>query len=733
MLVRCLRAAIEKEQRMYIKATFVSLTVLILTVTSAHSQVVWQDEFNDTVINKDIWTYDVGGHGFGNGQFEFNTARSENSYIDNGSLVIEARDENYGDNQFTSARMLTQGRFAYKYGTLEARIKMPDTENGLWPAFWMLGNNFPGIAWPDCGEIDIVEMGSAAGIADGTQQEHINSALHYSNAAGDYEYVTQWIDASDYIATADLSADFHRYKVNWTPTDLTFYLDDVQFASWDITAPHFAEFDQPHFVIMNLAIGGYDPSYTGIYSPGAVTAAFPARMEVDWIRLEDNGYTEIYLGEDTKETGDFGVFTETTPVDSALVFGDDTAPDWPYSDKVTPYIWEETMTFGTPVTPSEGAECWTLDVGSVGWLGMGLFMPNFRNMAEYSDGFLHFDIQTTSTDVLKVGVQSSRGGQFWLPMGDETSEFGFARDGSWHTITVPLNRFANTDFKTIQQMFMLLADTATPSTTISIDNIWWEPSVVRVRPSAGNFGVYTETGGHKNSGEFALGVDGNFFVWEQTLDPAVQDPFEGSASISLQSATDPADLAWFGAAFTPNVKYDLSAYDNPNGTLSFAMKTSSSVPFKVGVKSGNMDGVGQKWISFEAGSDPYGFVRDGQWHVVEIPTADIAADVDLSQMSQLFQILGDEGKISDIELDDIYYGGGIAFETNVVAAVVQDGVGISWPSTDGSTYTVQWASALDTNTVWTSMSPDVEGDWTTKTVFDPIIDATRFYRVLETP
>ena len=213
------------------------------------------------------------------------------------------------------------------------------------------------------------------------------------------------------------------------------------------------------------------------------------------------------------------------------------------------------------------------------------------------------------------------------------------------------------------------------------------------------------------------------------MDPATQDPYEGSESLSFQSAPG---LDWFGAAFTPNVKYNLAAFDNPNGKLNFAMKTSSSVTFQVGMKSGNMDGVGQKWITFQSGSDPYGFARDGQWHVVEIPVADFVADVDLSQMSQLFQILGAAGPISDIELDDIYYSGGLANETNVVSAVVQDGVGISWPSTDGSIYTVQWKADL-TNPVWNSLSPTVEGDWTTKTVFDPTIDSSRFYQVLETP
>ena len=714
----------------HFKVALTGFAAVVLACGSARSAVVWSDEFNGSVIDSGTWTYDVGGGGFGNGQFEYNTARSENSYTTNGTLVIKAIRENYSGNEFTSARMLTQGRFAFKYGTLEARIKMPDTANGLWPAFWLLGNNFPGIAWPDCGEVDIVEMGSKEGIADGMQQERLNCALHFSNAAGAKQSNVAWTDAA-----VDLSQDYHLYKMSWTPTSITFYLDGVQFGTWDITPAHMAEFHQPHFMILNLAIGGYDPSYTGVYSPAAVTAlpnpGSSATMEVDWIRLSDNPYTELYFGAAAEETGNFGVFTETTPVDSALVFGDDTSTNWPYSNEAAVYIWENTMSFVNPPVPaSEGSTCWTLNVENVGWLGMGVFLPNFRNMANYSDGTLHFDIQTTSADILKVGVQSSRAGQFWLPLGDETTEFGFARDGGWHSIAVPLNRFANTDFNTIQQMFMLLADSATAGTTISIDNIWWEPSVARPTPAGGNFGVYTETGGNKTAGEFALGVDGDFFVWANTLDPAAQNPYEGSESLSFQSA---AGLSWFGAAFTPNVKHNLAAFDNPNGKLSFAMKTSSTVSFQVGMKSGNMDGVGQKWFNFDAGSDPYGFARDGQWHVIEIPVADFTADVDLSRMSQLFQILGTAGPISDIELDDIHYLGGLASETNIVSAAIQSGVGISWPSTAGSTYVVQWTDNLSSNG-WNSLSPSVMGDWTTKTVFDPFgANTHKCYRIIELP
>ena len=731
---------------MHMKAIMISVAMLLLAGTSAHSAEVWSDEFNGTEIDTDTWIWDVASHGFGNGQMEYTTSRAKNSYIDNGNLVIEAFRENYFGYSFTSARLNTQGRFAYKYGSLEARIKMPDTANGLWPAFWLLGNNFPGIVWPDAGEIDIVEMGSAAGISEGKQQEKINAALHYSDIADAYDFVAEWIDAP-----VDLSLDYHLYRMDWTPDFLTFYLDGVQFATWNINQPYLTEFHQPHFPILNIAIGGYAGSYTGVTTPAGVTAlpvaGSSAKMLIDWIRLEDNAYTEIFLGEDTQETGNFGVFTETTPVNNALVYGDDTSTNWPYSDEAALYTWNNMTEAAVPADPSEGTEVWTFDIGAGTWFGMGVFLPNFRNMQNYSDGFLHFDIKTMVTDNIKIGVKSSRGGESWQWIGDGTSGLGFARDGQWHTVSIPLNGFSNIDFNTIQQIFMIAADSASASTTLSIDNVYWEPSVVRPRPSNGNFGVFTETSTNMTAGAYELGVDGEFFVWgdPQTLNPIAQSPYEGTNSLSFTSAPG---LAWFGAAFTPAVKYDLSAWDNPNGKLNFAMKTTAATTFYVGMKSGNVigppspegwanngpAGVGQVWIKFAPGSDPYGFTRDGNWHALEIPIADIIGDTDISQVSQLFQILGVDGAISNIELDDIYYSGGKAFQTNIVSAVVQDGVAISWPTTDGSIYTVQWTTELGTNEVWNSMSPTVEGDWTTKTVFDPFdIDATRFYQVLETP
>lgn len=621
--------------------------------------VVWSEEFNGSVIDPGTWTYDVGGSGWGNGQLEYDTAQHQNSYITNGSLVIEADRTNYWGNSFTSARMLTQGRFSFKYGNLEARIKAPNTANGLWPAFWMMGNNSGAIVWPTCGEVDIMELGSAAGISSNIQQELIDCALHYSDTNGNAVNVASWLTAPE-----NLSADYHLYQLSWTPTNMTFSLDNVPFGAWDTTT--ISMFQQPMFLILNMAIGGYDPSYTGVYSPGAVTATFPALLSVDYIRLTDNGYTQLYFGDNYAENGNFGVFAGATPVNDSLTYGTGLEPGFNYGTNAALYIWNNMTPSANPPAPSEGTTCWSFDVAAGNWFGMGAFLPNFRNMKNYSDGNLHFDIRATAGDAtpMQVGIESCVSSQMagdaansTLPIGfDKTSEFWFAHDGQWHSLTIPLNRFANVDFRTVNQLFQIAsAVNPTAALTLSIDNVWWEPSTTRVTPQNGNFGVYSETASHTNSGSFALGVQGNFFVWANTMLPATQNPFDGSQDISLASA----GLGWTGMAFTPNVKYNLTAFGYPGCQLVFAMKTTTTTSFMVGMKSGNLDGVGQKWITFGGpGIDPYGFVRDGAWHVVSIPISDFGPEVDLSAVSQFFEILSQSAAISSIELDDIYFSNG---------------------------------------------------------------------------
>jgi hypothetical protein len=401
-----------------------------------------------------------------------------------------------------------------------------------------------------------------------------------------------------------------------------------------------------------------------VYSPAGVTAPFPARVSVDYIQLTANKYTQLYFGNTSAQTGNFGVYAGATPVNDSLTYVTGLESSFNYTNLAALYLWNNMTANNNPPTPSEGSSCWSFNIAAGNWFGMGAFVPNYRNMMNYSDGYLHFDIQATAGDTtpMQVGIASSVAGDsgaFFLPVGsDSSSEFWFPRDGKWHSLTIPLNRFANTDFHTINQFFMISsAANPTAPLTLSVDNVWWQPSVPRVTPQNGNFGVYTVTAAHTNAGAFALGAQGNFFVWANTMVPGVHDPYNGDTNdISLVAAPG---ITWSGMAFTPNTKYNLSAFQYTNCYLQFAMKTTSTTPFMVGMQSGTLNGAWQKWLNFSgSGSDPYGFVRDGNWHVVSVPLSAFGPEVDLTAVSQFFEILSTAGPISNIQLDDIYFSNG---------------------------------------------------------------------------
>ena len=230
-------------------------------------KLLWHDEFDGDAINRDNWTFDLGGGGWGNGEAEYYTDRPENARIDDGMLVIEARQEKYEDSYYTSARLKTQGLQSFQYGRIEARIKVPSGD-GLWPAFWMLGSSFDGTNWPDCGEIDIMEY-------VGREPDLIIGTLHgpgYSGALG----VSQW-NRQEY-AIAD---DFHTYAIEWKPDQIDWYYDGEKYHTVtpdDLSGRQWV-FDQPFFIILNLAVGGT------LGGPIGLDTVFPAQYYVDYVRV----------------------------------------------------------------------------------------------------------------------------------------------------------------------------------------------------------------------------------------------------------------------------------------------------------------------------------------------------------------------------------------------------------------------------------------------------------------
>ncbi|HEX5601576.1 MAG TPA: glycoside hydrolase family 16 protein [Pyrinomonadaceae bacterium] len=233
------------------------------------SRLVWSDEFNGTTISSANWGFDLGGGGWGNNELENYTNRSVNARVENGNLVIEARRENFGGNAYTSARMKTQGKQSFGINTwVEARINAPEGQ-GIWPAFWMLGNSISTVGWPSCGEIDIMEI-------QGQNPLRNFGTIHWADQNGVHASF-----GGTFNSSSSLTAGFHTFAISRTSTAIKWYVDRVQYAEANISGGinSTSEFQAPFFIILNVAVGG---NFVG--NPDASTV-FPQQMQVDWVRV----------------------------------------------------------------------------------------------------------------------------------------------------------------------------------------------------------------------------------------------------------------------------------------------------------------------------------------------------------------------------------------------------------------------------------------------------------------
>jgi beta-glucanase (GH16 family) len=236
-------------------------------------ELVWHDEFDGDHIDTTSWTYDIGGWGWGNGEAQYYTDRPENARVMDGVLVIEARQEQFEDSYFTSARMLTQGLRTFQYGRIEARILVPKGA-GLWPAFWMLGADFAEDApaeenrWPNVGEIDIMEY-------VGREPDLVLGTLHgpgYAGAGG----LTRW-NRQDF----DIGDDWRTFAIEWDETGITWFFEGEPYYTLtpdDLNGREWV-FDGEFFLILNLAIGGT------LGGPIALDLEFPQQLLVDHVRV----------------------------------------------------------------------------------------------------------------------------------------------------------------------------------------------------------------------------------------------------------------------------------------------------------------------------------------------------------------------------------------------------------------------------------------------------------------
>lgn len=273
------------------------------TVKAADNyELVWSDEFNGNYLDTNTWNYEIGtgSWGWGNNEQQYYTDR--NIKVSNGTMKITAKREDYGGMKYTSSRITTKNKKNFKYGKIEARIKMPKFK-GVWPAFWMLGANQDSVGWPKCGEIDIVEAINDENLVYGT--------LHWFHDPGNNN-----ADSGSSVAVADRT-EYHVYGVEWTADKLRWYVDGKVYRTMDVSNDSFSEVRKEYFVIFNMAIGGQWPGYD------IDETAFPATMEVDWVRA----YKKVEETT-TKYTGPMITVTEDAVETCSGKWGSYFGSDW---------------------------------------------------------------------------------------------------------------------------------------------------------------------------------------------------------------------------------------------------------------------------------------------------------------------------------------------------------------------------------------------------------------------
>lgn len=270
-------------------------------------KLVWQDLFDGESLNLDRWNIEVNGDGGGNAELQYYTARLDNVRVGddgegNGCLILTAKKEVYNGKQCTSGRITTKNKIAFKHGKVEAAIKLPQTANGLWPAFWMMGNDFDQVGWPRCGETDIMEFGNATGIANGTQDRYFNGACHWGTAWNDHRQHANAITNSYSLQ----DGEFHIYTCIWDQDKVAMYVDldknpnaspyyimTIPETTTDQTHPGYY-FHKENFILFNLAVGG---NFPGIWDINGITALnegnnYQQSMYVNYVKIYQKGTSD---------------------------------------------------------------------------------------------------------------------------------------------------------------------------------------------------------------------------------------------------------------------------------------------------------------------------------------------------------------------------------------------------------------------------------------------------------
>ena len=229
---------------------------------------VWEEEFDGSSLDLSVWNYETGASGWGNNESQYYRSGNKNAELDQGYLRITAKEETHLGAPYTSARLTTQGKESFQYGRIDIRAKVPYGQ-GVWPALWMLGDNFGSAGWPTCGEIDIMELIGGDGYNDRT----VYGTAHWSNNGSHAEY-----GGNRSLPLGEkFNDEFHVFSIVWNSSSIKWYVDNSLYHTMNTAS--LTAFQNKFFFILNIAVEGNWPG------PVGPSTQFPQYMLVDYIRV----------------------------------------------------------------------------------------------------------------------------------------------------------------------------------------------------------------------------------------------------------------------------------------------------------------------------------------------------------------------------------------------------------------------------------------------------------------
>ena len=302
--------------------TVITTPTRVKAAPTTSSTLVWSDEFNGSSLDTSKWGFETGtgASGWGNNELQYYTDRTDNAYVADGALHIRAKKESYGGKNYTSARLNTNGKFTFQYGYVEARLALPSNQ-GIWPAFWMLGANIGSVGWPSCGEIDIMEAINAENKTYATCHWNCNGHAEYGQSSGTFD-----------------RTQYHTYGLQWDSQYIRMFVDGNKIYEMYIenNAGDTDEFHKPFYLLLNVAVGGNWPGFS------VDDSAFPQEMKVDYVRVyqENPSYNSSSSGNVDTNTGNTGSSTDNNTSTPSAGMG----MEYAGSDTATAYVNDSSWT-----------------------------------------------------------------------------------------------------------------------------------------------------------------------------------------------------------------------------------------------------------------------------------------------------------------------------------------------------------------------------------------------------